>query len=97
MARRLRGGPDARPQFRTPLPYRLVRHPMMTAFIVAFLAVPTMTAGHLLFAGLSCGYIVIAVRLEERDLATELPEYPAYAAVTPRFVPRLRRTGTRRG
>jgi protein-S-isoprenylcysteine O-methyltransferase Ste14 len=87
----LRGVAEAPSRFRTPLPYRLVRHPMMTAFFVALLAAPTMTAGHLLFSVLSCGYIVAAVRLEERDLAAELPDYPSYAATTPRFVPRPRK------
>lgn len=77
------------PAFALPWPYRLVRHPMMIGFFVAFLATPTMTLGHLLFAGLGCSYILVGVRLEEQDLAAELPEYDAYAAATPRFVPRL--------
>jgi protein-S-isoprenylcysteine O-methyltransferase Ste14 len=47
--------------------------------------------GHLLFAALGIGCIVVAVRLEERDLARALPPYAGYAAVPPRFVPRLRR------
>jgi protein-S-isoprenylcysteine O-methyltransferase Ste14 len=73
------------------MPYRLARHPMMLGFFVAFLAAPTMTVGHLLFAALGCGYILVGVRLEERDLTAELPAYAAYAAATPRFVPRLSR------
>jgi protein-S-isoprenylcysteine O-methyltransferase Ste14 len=85
-----RGMAEATPGFRLPLVYRLVRHPMMLGFVVAFVATPTMTIGHLLFAVLGCGYILVGVRLEERDLAAELPEYVAYAKVTPRFVPRLR-------
>ncbi len=72
-----------------PLPYRLARHPTMIGFFVAFLATPTMTVGHLLFAALGFGYILVGVRLEEQDLMAELPEYAAYAAATPRFVPRL--------
>jgi methanethiol S-methyltransferase len=87
----VRGRPQAVPAFRLPLAYRLVRHPMMTGFFVALLATPEMTAGHLLFALSSCGYIVVAVRLEERDLADALPEYGDYAARTPRFLPRPRR------
>jgi methanethiol S-methyltransferase len=87
--RRLRGLADRAPAFVLPLPYRLVRHPMMIGFFVAFLAVPRMTVGHLLFAGLGSAYILAAVRLEERDLSAELPEYDAYGATTPRFLPHL--------
>ena len=87
VASHLRGLADRPPSFALPLPHRLVRHPMMVGFFVAFLAAPTMTLGHLLFAGLGCGYILVGVRLEERDLAVELPEYDAYAVATPRFIP----------
>lgn len=91
--RHLRGQTESPSSFRLPLPYRLARHPMMIGFVVAFLAAPTMTVGHLLFAVLGCAYIVVGVRFEERDLAAELPEYAAYAAVTPRFLPRVGRRG----
>ena len=90
VARRVRGLGESAPGFRLPLPHRLVRHPMMLGFFPAFLAAPTMTAGHLLFATLGCGYILVGVRLEERDLTASHPQYRAYAAVTPRFVPRVR-------
>jgi len=89
VASHLRGLAELAPTFALPLPHRLVRHPMMLGFFPAFLAAPTMTVGHLLFAGLGCAYILVGVRLEERDLTRELPPYAAYAAVTPRFVPRL--------
>ena len=67
---------------------------MMTGFLIAFLATPMMTAGHLLFALLCCGYIVMAVRLEERDLTETLPDYREHAGSTPRFVPRMNRQPT---
>jgi protein-S-isoprenylcysteine O-methyltransferase Ste14 len=87
VTRRLRGLGDRTPQFALPWPYRRVRHPMMLGFFVAFLATPAMSVGHLLFAALGSAYILLGVRLEEKDLAEELPEYHQYAAVTPRFVP----------
>ena len=88
VARRLRGLAESSPAFRLPLPHRLVRHPMMLGFFLAFFAAPTMTAGRLLFAVLGSGYILVGVRLEERDLVQALPEYGAYAAATPRYAPR---------
>jgi protein-S-isoprenylcysteine O-methyltransferase Ste14 len=88
VARHLRGLAEQPSSFAVPLPYRLCRHPMMLGFVIAFLASPTMTVGHLLFAGLFIAYVLVGVRLEERDLAASLPEYAAYAARTPRLVPR---------
>jgi len=76
--------------FRTTLLYRLVRHPIMLGFLIAFWFTPHMTVGHLLFAAGMSAYILIGVRHEERDLVQALgDDYVRYRRETPAFIPGL--------
>ncbi|MEN3356335.1 MAG: methanethiol S-methyltransferase [Mycobacteriales bacterium] len=72
--------------------HRHVRHPLMTGFLVVFWLASTMTAGHLLFAAVATGYILIGTSFEERDLQRHFGEdYRRYRAEVPALLPvRLR-------
>jgi protein-S-isoprenylcysteine O-methyltransferase Ste14 len=86
----LRGRPYTSLPFRTPYLYSRVRHPLYIGWTLAFWATPTMTVGHLLFAGALTLYMAGAALVEERDLVDHFGEtYRAYQRRVPMFVPRM--------
>lgn len=75
-------------QFKTPLLYKLVRHPMQLGVIITVFATPHLTAGHLLFAAAMTIYIVIGIYFEEKALVRQFgDEYCRYQQSTPRLIP----------
>jgi protein-S-isoprenylcysteine O-methyltransferase Ste14 len=77
--------------FRVPSLYKHIRHPLYVGWMTAFWATPTMTVGHLLFAGVLTGYMGVAALIEERDLIAHFgDQYRQYRRRVPMFVPRWR-------
>ena len=85
---------DAR--LRTDGLYRWVRHPIYTGVLLAVAGV-TVRSGSLVtlaVAGVTFGFFTAKARWEERRLRERFPDYSAYAARTPRFLPRPPRSSS---
>ena len=102
----LRGADYTSLPFRTPLAYKHVRHPLYLGWAIAFWATPTMTVGHLLFAAVLTGYMMVAaVYRRARPGGPLRPQYADYrraradvraAAGRARACGRMRRSWPRR-
>ncbi|MDF1505503.1 PHB depolymerase family esterase [Roseisolibacter sp. H3M3-2] len=80
--------PGALP-FRTPGPYRVVRHPMQLGILLALWATPVLTVGRLALALPLTLCVLVGVRLEERDLRRAFgAAYDVYRWRVPALVPR---------
>jgi len=83
----LQGRPYTQLRFRTPGPYRFVRHPLYVGWLMVFWSAPLMTSAHLVFAIATTAYIFIAIQFEERDLVRFHPEYADYRRQVSMIVP----------
>jgi protein-S-isoprenylcysteine O-methyltransferase Ste14 len=86
----LRRRPYTSLPFRTSMLYNRMRHPLYVGWALAFWATPTMTLGHLLFAGALTLYMAMAALIEERDLVSHYGDiYSTYQRRVPMFIPRF--------
>lgn len=87
-----RGATPGHEPFRTPMLYKITRHPIYLGFTIAFWAAPTMTVGHLLFASTMTIYALVGIGYEERDLLARFgDEYVRYMSRVPMLFPIGRR------
>jgi len=81
------GRPYRAMTFKTPGPYKLVRHPLYVGWLFAFWMTPNMSLAHLLFSIATTTYILLAIQFEERDLVREHSAYEEYRRSVPMLIP----------
>ena len=90
----LKGEPYQPLRFKVPGLYRFVRHPLYVGWLLAFWATPAMTLSHLIFSLGTTVYILIAIRLEERNLLQfHGDDYRKYMERVPMLIPRWKKKG----
>jgi len=68
--------------------FRWVRHPLYLAMLLLMWSYPTLTADRLLFNGLWTVWVIVGIKLEERDLATAFGDaYHDYQRTVPMLFP----------
>ncbi len=78
-ARPVLRGETSSPDFRVEGPYGWVRHPIYSGWFLVVFCVTPMTMTRLVFAVVSCAYLLVAIPLEERSLrATRGGAYERY-------------------
>ena len=78
-------------KFVTPALYNIIRHPIYVGWLGIAWFTPVMTVTHILFALGVTGYILVGIKLEERDLQKAHPEYSQYMRKVPALVPSFSR------
>jgi protein-S-isoprenylcysteine O-methyltransferase Ste14 len=74
-------------RFVTPTLYRIVRHPIYVGWLGIFWFTPVMSVTHVVLALGVTGYILVGIKLEERDLEDAHPEYAQYKRKVPALIP----------
>jgi protein-S-isoprenylcysteine O-methyltransferase Ste14 len=88
IAAALRGAPAPASPFAVRGPYRYVRHPLYLAMLLLIWSTPRFSTDQLLFNVLWTSWIIVATRLEERDLRREFGEtYRQYQLRVPMLLP----------
>lgn len=74
--------------YRNPFLYKKLRHPLYLGFLIAFWFSPSMSVTHFFFALLMTVYILVGIRLEEKDLIRDFGEiYLEYKKNVPKLLP----------